>query len=515
MYDCVIKNGLIVDGTLNPIYKADVGITGDKITAVGDLQNVEAKQSIDAQGLYVAPGFIDIHAHSDAWLLREKHFHPKTAQGFTTELLMLDGIGYAPVSPYTVHEWIFYLRSLNALRLDEYIGWETIAEFTALLEGKTVQNFATHIPYANVRSLVMGFGKAAPDDSQMQMIQSIIRESMAHGAVGVSTGMDYIAQCFASTDELADACSALTEFNGLYVTHIRYRKGILNALKEAVEIGKRARIPVHISHLKSPNPADCEPILKYIDQVAVNEVDFSFDLYPYMPSSTMLSYYLPLEIWKDGALSVMAKLNDPQFRYRFSKYLPFIDLKTMRIAWVQSHDNHRHIGKRLEDYIEETGKNPVDVLCDLLIEERLAVLLVLGQENDVLLEPFLKHPKSMIGSDGIYFPDGQIHPRLAGTVPRFLSRFDLPLEQAIYKLSGCPAKRFGFKERGMIRENYYADVVVFDHAHLTDPTTFENPHALSDSFKHVLINGTPVILSGACVNDTDYPLSGRFLKKEI
>src|SRR5258708_15599495 len=196
MYDILIKNGTVIDGSKAPRFRADVGIQADRIQHVGNLDGAEAQHVIDAQGKIVAPGSVDVHTHSDAWLLKMPHFFPKTSQGFTTEIIMADGISYAPVDSHTAHDWIFYLRCLNGLRLDEYRGWNSIAEYMALLDRRNVQNVATHIPYANVRTLACGFGRQAPDDFQMRQIRAAIAEGMEQGAVGLSTGMDYIAECF-------------------------------------------------------------------------------------------------------------------------------------------------------------------------------------------------------------------------------------------------------------------------------------------------------------------------------
>ena len=248
----------------------------------------------------------------------------------------------------------------------------------ALLDQRNVQNAITQIPYANVRTLVCGWGPTAADDSQIKLIQMQVEQGMDEGACGLSTGLDYAAQCYASTAELVAACLPMAEAKGLYVTHMRYKTGTLPALKEAVEIGRRAGVPVHISHLKAANEADTEAILSYVDQVAVNEVDFSFDVYPYLPGSTLLNYLLPYEIWQDGPLDALPKLRDPAMRAHVRRslqaYAPNLD--AIRIAWLPGKENSCYQGKTLAEYVEDVRKAPEDALCDLLIEENLAVLLV-------------------------------------------------------------------------------------------------------------------------------------------
>ncbi|MCH7687573.1 MAG: amidohydrolase family protein, partial [Planctomycetes bacterium] len=250
MFDVIIQNGSIVDGTNSPRFRADLGIRKDRIEAIGDLGDAQAQQLIDADGKLVTPGFVDVHNHTDGWLLKRPHFVSKTMQGFTTEVLMSDGISYAPVNSNTFRDWMFYMRGLDALRMDEYRGWNSIAEFMQCIHGNTVQNAIAQIPYANVRSLHCGFGRQPVDDFQIRSIKEEIRKAMQEGAVGLSTGLDYIVQCYATTDELVEACSVLSEFGGVYATHVRYKTGLMRALREAVEIGKRAGVKVHISHLK-------------------------------------------------------------------------------------------------------------------------------------------------------------------------------------------------------------------------------------------------------------------------
>jgi N-acyl-D-amino-acid deacylase len=270
MLDLIIRNGTVVDGQKTPRYQADVGIRGDRIAAIGNLAEVESAAVFDAADMIVAPGFIDVHTHSDAVLLSQPHLHAKTAQGFTTEFLMLDGISYAPLSRHTAPGWIQYLRSLNGLRFEQYTGWETVGQYMALLHGRTAQNVATFVPYANVRTLSAGFGERHLNDYQLADIQGLVAQGMADGAAGLSTGLDYVDQCYATTDELVAAARGMRRTQGVYVTHVRYARGTLEGVREAVEIGRRAGVPVHISHLKGDNEADAEALIDYIDLVAIN-----------------------------------------------------------------------------------------------------------------------------------------------------------------------------------------------------------------------------------------------------
>ncbi|HEX5103291.1 MAG TPA: amidohydrolase family protein, partial [Pirellulaceae bacterium] len=318
MFDLLLRGGTVIDGSGRPRVSGDVGIREGRIAAIGRLADAAATNVFDCRGKIVAPGLIDVHNHSDGWMLKFPHQTWKTSQGFTTEVLAADGIGYAPVSEANWRQWLYYLRSLNGLSLEDYRGWHSLDDYMRLLDGKNVQNAATHVPYANVRTLVCGFGRAAPDDFQMRIIRREIARGMDEGAVGLSTGLDYIAQHYASTDEIANACTAVVPYGGLYVTHMRYKAGLVPALREAVEIGRRTGVKVHISHLKGGSEQEVEEVLSYIDREARQQVDFSFDVYPYQRGSTMLNFLLPYDVWEDGPLGVLARLDRPETRAAFA-----------------------------------------------------------------------------------------------------------------------------------------------------------------------------------------------------
>jgi N-acyl-D-amino-acid deacylase len=521
LFDVIIGGSEVIDGSGKPRYRADVGIRDGRIAALGDLREAEAARRIEAARKIVAPGFIDVHNHSDGWLLREAAFAPKLSQGFTTEILAADGIGYAPVDEHTWREWFFYLRALNALRLDEYQGWRTLSEYLTCVRRCARQHVVAHIPYANVRTLECGWGRARPDDFQARSIERRIRQEMSEGAVGLSTGLDYISQCFAETDELVDACRVVAEFDGLYVTHMRYKRGLLPALREAVDIGRRSGVRVHISHLKAQTPQQTEEVLAFLEE-ARRDVDLSFDVYPYQPGSTMLNYLLPYEVWEDGPLAALGKLNDPRVHARFAEGLNAyrLDLDHIHIAWMpgRSRPPDGTFGSRysspressepeegsarqagstgmpLSEFVRRSGLPPEEALMNLLIEERLAVLLVFHEGDDRLVHPFLKHDLFMLGSDGIYQEGGVIHPRVYGSAPRVLGPLVrdarlFTLEEAVRKMTAIPAERFRLTDRGYLRQGAIADVVIFDPATVADRATFTDPHQTSLGIDHVLISG--------------------------
>ena len=517
-FDLIIRGGEVIDGTGSEPVLADVAVDDDRIVAVGQLSDAEAGREIDARGMVVAPGFIDVHNHSDGWLLKEKNFQCKTLQGFSTEVIMADGISYAPVSRENWREWIHYLRPLNGLSMQDYDGWETLGEYMQRLDGCTAQNVATHVPYANVRALVNGFGPRPIDDSQQPRIRKLIEREMDAGAVGLSTGLDYIAQNFSTTDELVDACLPVAERGGFYVTHVRYKRTLLPALEEAFEIGRRAQIPVHISHLKIHDPPSHEEVFEVIDKAEADGVEVTFDVYPYQSGSTMLNYILPYEIWENGPLAATAMMADPVTAKRVLDAVDAYrrDLDQLRLAWVHGNLRRDQVGKTLRQIVDASGKPVADALLDLLIEENMAVLCVVNEGDDALVEPMLQHRRCMIGTDGIYQPGGHVHPRVYGSSGRFLGELVrdkklMSLAEAIYKMTGLPAWRFGLAGRGELKEKNFADLVVFDPAEIQGPASYEDPCQYTRGVRHLLVNGQPVVVDGEAIEMEASP-PGRYLK---
>ncbi len=517
MYDYVIQGGTLVDGTGQPTYQADLALTADRIDRIGTVPATDGRHVIDARGKWVTPGFIDVHTHMDGWLLKAPLIESKLRQGFSTEIIMSDGISYAPVVIDNAHEWIYYLQGLNALQQEDYTGWESLADYMALLDGHNAQNVLTQIPYANVRVLACGWSGRPPDDFQMEEIQYRIQEGMEQGACGLSSGLDYIAQCFASTQELIEACSVLKAWGGLYATHVRYKKGTLNGVREAVRIGRESGAKVHISHLKGVDEAERDAILTYIDREAMHEVDFSFDVYPYAPGSTMLNYLMPLEAFQGGPLQALHALSAPRLRRNVDHAArTSMDLAHTTIAWVPSKANAMWQGETLQSYIDASAKSAGDALCDFLIEEKLAVLLVFHRGDAKLVEDFIRHPCFVLGTDGIYHPDAHVHPRQYGSTPRLLDTYVqhdvLSLPEIVHKMTAKTAERFGVRNRGQLAAGKFADVVIIDPDEFRERNSFAEPVVMAQGVDHMWVNGQPVIAYRALVEREAGAYPGRALQ---
>jgi N-acyl-D-amino-acid deacylase len=526
LFDLILSGGTIIDGTGSPRLAADVALSGDRIAAIGKLAGASARQTIDCTGQIVAPGFIDAHNHSDGWMLVHSHQTWKTSQGFTTEVLMADGISYAPVSDANWRQWLHYLRSLNGLTLADYHGWKSLDEYMALLDGRNAQNAAVHVPYANVRALACGFGRMLPpDDFQMRQIRGEITRGMEAGAVGLSTGLDYIEQHHSTTDELVNACTAIAPLGGLYVTHVRYKLGLFPALREAIEIGRRAGVKVHISHLKGSTEQEVQEVLTMLDK-ARRDVDLSFDVYPYQRGSTMLNFLLPYEVWADGPLGVLRHLDRPEIRARFRAGLDAlaVPLDQITIVWTAAQCREGEApaeplaGMSLARFVAHRGKPVEEALIDLLIDSNLATLMVVGPyDKDHLVEPLIAHDLAILGSDGIYFPGGHVHPRVFGSAARWMGplvrdRQVHSLEQAVHKASGKSAARFGLADRGIVRQGAFADLVVFDPATIADRATYDQPQQQCFGVEAVIVNGRPIIADRQPLDLPADQLPGRRLR---
>lgn len=484
-FDILIRNGRIVDGSGNPWYVADVGIRGGRIAAMGRLEGATAARVIDAAGRIVAPGFIDVHTHGEEAIQR-----------------MPDAVN-------------FVRDGVTAIVLGNCGGSVTdLAEYFAGLRATGVSlNVAMLIGHNSVRRAVMGTEQRDPTPDEMARMEQMVERAMREGAVGFSTGLVYIPGTYSKTDEVLALARVAAQHGGVYASHIRDEGSrLFAAIEEALDIGRRAGLPVQISHFKVANRTMWGQSTRSIQMVLAARaagLDVTVDQYPYTASSTNLGVLLPSWALAGGQNEIRRRLADPATRKRIAEEMTehirnrngFDRLDYARVARCEW--DHSLEGKSIAEINRERGRaatfaNEIATVLELMEKGGASMVYHAMSEEDV--ERILQFPYAMVASDGrvAEFGEGMPHPRYYGTNARVLARYVrekgvIRLEEAIRKMTSLPAQRFGFTERGLLRPGMWADVVVFDPGKVTDRATFEQPHAYSEGFDYVLVNGVIVV----------------------
>ncbi len=506
-YSIVIKGGKIVDGSGNPWFQGDVAVDGDRIAKVGALGKYEAEKVIDAEGLLVSPGFVDVHTHSDSSFIINPKADSKIRQGITTELAGNCG---ASMSPVTDLGKSFASRRLEELGIEW--DWYSVAEYLARLEkGGMPVNLGTLIGHGTIRSSVMGYEARAPSASELEEMKGLVDQGMRDGAFGLSTGIKYAPGVYADTSEIVELSKVVAKHGGLYATHIRNQGGkLIESIDESIVIGREAGCPVHIAHLKvkgRTNWGKSLNMLRVIDEARDQGVDVTFDQYPYIASSTGLSALLPHWAQEGGADVLLERLRDPATREKIKDAdwrTITTDLSSIMIA--RAKNNTQYEGMRVTEVAEKEGKEPRDAVFDLLLAEDAQVQIVAFGMSEEDVRRVMRSPYGMVGSDGrAVSPHGVLgggkpHPRFYGTFPRVIGHYVregvLSLQEAVRKMTSAPALRLGLKDRGLLREGYKADITVFDPAKVKDEATFIDPHQFASGIPYVIVNGTVVIDEG-------------------
>ncbi len=509
MFDVLIINGRVVDGSGLPWFHGDVGVRGDRVAAVGKLAHAEAAVRIDAAGKVVAPGFIDAHVHGDLMLLADPLHEPAIRQGVTTYILGQDGVAMAPASPATLDHMRRYTAGFSGgaepstaelLPRDRFVS---IDEYLSLFDRRTALNVATLIPNGNVRMEAMGLDTRPAWPDHVEQMRRLVREGMEQGAVGLSSGLDYIPSRYASTWELSLLCQEIAPFDGVYVTHMRgyAPANVFTAMEEVFHIGREAGVGVHISHFNSR----AELVLPRLDAARADGIDVTYDLYCYLAGCTILGMVaLPPGVQEGGVDATLARLRDPATRAALRESLagPRGPLEQVRLSSVPAADYRQYEGLTLEEAARRAGQSLSDFICDVLLACDWAVCCVAPHQQRIEedVRALTRHPAMMAGSDGI-FTGGRPHPRGWGCFARYLGRYVRDehvwsLEQAVRQLSAHAARRFGLKDRGLLRPGMAADVVVFDPAAIADRATFDDGRQLAAGVAHVLVNGEPVLRDG-------------------
>jgi dihydroorotase/N-acyl-D-amino-acid deacylase len=517
-YDLIIRHGHIIDGTGSPWYSGDLGIRDGRIAAIGSLVDAQAKNTIDAAGMVVAPGFIDMLGQSDLSILVNPGLPSKIFQGITTELTG-EGSSVAPLD-----DRIVAADRLAYSHLKITPDWRTLAEYFARLERQGIGiNVGHYVGATQVRRLVLGDDDRAPSAGELKRMRELVAQAMRDGAVGVSTSLQYPPAPYAKTDELIALAAEASRYGGVYATHLRSESDeILPALDEAIRIGREARIPVEIWHLKvagKRNWGRMPEVVAKIESARRAGVDIAADTYAYPAWFNSLSAMVPPWAHDGGDAKLLSRLRDPAARGRIRRdmetpgswennsWQEISGPEAILIGAVQNPKLLRLQGKTLAEVAKERKVDPIDALLDLLIEDQgYTYVAVFGMsEPDVVLA--LQQPWVSINNDSQgTAPDGVLgqehpHPRAYGTFPRILRKYvreekRLTLEDAIRKFTSLPAERMRLGDRGVLKTGMWADVVVFDPAKVRDLATFAKPNQLSEGMRWVLVNGVPVIADG-------------------
>jgi N-acyl-D-amino-acid deacylase len=510
-YDLLVKNGRIIDGSGRPGYIADLAIKGDRIVRIGSLKGSTATRVIDARGMVVSPGFIDMLGQSETYVLIDPRAMSKVMMGVTTEVTG-EGGSIAPVNERLIKEDEDFNRRYNLT-----IDWQTLGEYFARLEkqGSGV-NMATFVGATQVRAYVIGFDNREPTPQELEKMKVLVADAMKDGALGLSTSLQYVPARFAKTNEIVELAKVARRYGGIYATHQRSEANALDeSLAEVFQIAREARIPVEIWHLKTAykkNWGRMPEVLAKIRKARAEGLDITADVYPYIAGSTSLTASLPPWVLEGGTEQMLRRVRDTRIRQQLKKEIP-TDSKDWEniyrgsggasgvlIGSVVNRELEAMQGKRLSEIAEEQNKDPLDALFDLILADggQTGAIYFMMSEPDLraaMRAPFV----SFCTDSGARASDGPLsgaksHPRGWGSYPRILGKYVrdeklLTLEKAVQKMTGMPATRVGLGDRGFLREGMFADIAVFDPRRIIDRATFEAPNQYAEGIKYVIVNG--------------------------
>lgn len=502
MYDLVLRNIRIIDGSSAPWFRGWVGVKDGVIAGVGTgAPPQDALETVDGEDRCLAPGFIDIHAHSDVSLPACPTAESRILQGVTTEIGGLCGLSVIPVNQ----------TPERRKQLRDYVGdldynWETAGQYLDVLEGiGTSTNFGTAVGHGTLRVAAMGFDARPAEPSEMETMKTLLRQALEDGAFCLSSGLIYPPGCYADTDELTELCRELVPYGAYYETHMRDEgEGVVDALKEALEICRRSGAPLQISHHKvtrrSVWQVHCKTTIALIEQARRQGLDVTANQYPYSASATTLDSNAPLWAFEGGVEGLLARLQDSEARKRINEEANASHIGRwgdIFIPYVSTEKNQWTVGKSIQEIADIRGVDPADACFDLIVEERCRVGEVNYGMCEEDIEYIMSQPFTMIGSDGeaasLDHP-GQPHPRWYGTFPRVIGKYCrerklFSLETAVFKMTGLPACRLGLQNRGLIREGMQADLVLFDFDEIEDTPTYQNPKQPCKGIRRVYVNG--------------------------
>jgi N-acyl-D-amino-acid deacylase len=527
LYDLLIKNGTVFDGS-GGYARQDVGVKAGRIAEVGNFDFGDAERCVDAGGLAVAPGFIDVHTHSEIQAWKENFASAKPSQGITTELTGQCGLSAYPVSDESLDDVMRYVAS-GLGKMEEPWPWRDYASYREVVGKKGLSiNQGTFIGHGTLRIDVMGFADKRASPKELSDMGSLLRKELADGALGLSSGLVYAPGVFSDAEEMVELAKACAECGAAYTTHMRNEAGsVLEAVDEALNVALRSGVKLVISHMKATgSPNHGKSVQMLAKQAAAREKGARVygDCYPYDASSTMMTIVLPpwtlsrgisgmLEILADGGERGKIKENFLNGIEGWENRSKTLGWENMIVASVSTEKNKEAEGLDLVEFGKRRGKEPADVMMDLLLEEHGEVTAVLKGMSDEDVKTFLKDPNVMVCSDGIPV-GGKPHPRLHGAIARYLCRYaDMSCEKgiaaAVHKLTGLPADIYGLSEIGRIKKGYMADITIFDPSKVEDKADFQNPFRISEGIEHVFVGGVSVYENKALGGNRP----GRFIRR--
>lgn len=510
MYDIIIRNGNIIDGTGGEIYKADIGIRDDKIIDIGDLHNEKWEVEINADDKIVCPGFIDVNNHSDAYwqIFSNPSLDSLVYQGITTIVGGNCGSSLAPLADAeaisSVQKWSD-IKNIN-------LNWLTVEEFLQTLETKKIAlNFATLVGHGTLRRGILKDQMKIADSGELAFIEKMLKQSFEDGAIGMSSGLVYTHARAASAHELIALTKIIKKYNGVYVTHVRdERAGIVDSIEEAILIAEESGVKLHISHLKIMGEKNwhlLDEVLFIINRAKERGIDITFDVYPYTSTGTVLYTLLPNWVSEGGKKMMLSRLRDAKIRPKIIEEMRSSEFDYAKINIAASSLDKSLDNRNIGEISKSQGKYPEEIVIDVLIASEGRVITSMEVLNQESVDKLILHPLSMIGSNGsgyniAHSKTGElVHPRSFGAFTRILSKYALgkrsiSWEEAIKKMTSIPAERFRIKNRGKIAKNYFADIVVINRDEIEDVATTSNPYQYSKGVEFVMVNGQLAVSDG-------------------
>ncbi|MFC7910626.1 N-acyl-D-amino-acid deacylase family protein [Streptomyces nigra] len=533
MEELVIRDADVVDGSGGPSYRADVVVDRGRIVSIvqeaaaAGCQRPKARRELDAEGLVLSPGFVDMHAHSDLALLRDPDHSAKAAQGVTLEVLGQDGLSYAPVDDRTLGEVRRAIAGWNGPGDDIDFDWRSVGEYLDRLDRGIAVNAAYLVPQGTVRALVVGWEDREATPAELDRMRALVAEGLEQGAVGLSSGLTYTPGMYAGDAELTELCRVVARYGGYYCPHHRsYGAGALQAYEEMVALTREAGCALHLAHATmnfGVNRGRAPELLSLLDKALAEGADISLDTYPYTPGCTTLVALLPSWASEGGPEAILARLADDATAERIRHHLEVVgadgchgvpvEWETIEISGVGEPALADHVGRTVRESADARGEAPWTTARRLLLQDRLGTTILqhVGHEENV--RAIMRHPVHTGGSDGI-LQGSKPHPRAYGTFPHYLGHYVrelgvLSLEECVAHLTSRPAKRLRLPDRGLVREGYRGDLVLFDPETVAAGSTFAEPRTPPTGIPHVLVDGRFVIEDG---RRTDV-LAGRAVRR--